>query len=143
MFYHPFSEKFFKVYFHENKVKSLHSLLWKHISNIDSCLYDNTHPYSYDLRWPFTTHARSLLLEEKMSADGKPPHGRTRILTDSPGKRNGKEDLANYNKTRINIGHQHEHWMELKEALRVQSCRNVNISAIAHACVFVCLFDGV
>jgi hypothetical protein len=78
-----------------------------------------------------------------MSADGKPPHGRTRILTDSPGKRNGKEDLANYNKTRINIGHQHEHWMELKEALRVQSCRNVNISAIAHACVFVCLFDGV
>jgi hypothetical protein len=49
---------------------------WKHISNINSCLYDNTHPYSYDLRWRFTTHAQSLLLEEKMSADGKPPHGR-------------------------------------------------------------------
>ena len=78
-----------------------------------------------------------------MSADGKPAHCRTRILTDSARKRNRKEVLANYNKTRINIGHQHEHGMELKEALRVQSCRNVNISAIAHAGVFVCLFDGV
>jgi hypothetical protein len=28
--------------------------------------------------------------------------------------------LTNYNKTRINIGHQHERWMELKEALRFQ-----------------------
>jgi len=27
----------------------------------------------------------------------------------------------NYNKTRINIGHQHDSWMELKEALRVQT----------------------
>ena len=24
-------------------------------------------------------------------------------------------------KTRINIGHQHDHWMELKKALRVQT----------------------
>jgi hypothetical protein len=59
-------------------------------------------------------HARSLLLG-KMSADGKPARGRTRIFTAR--KRNGKEVLANYNKTRINIGHR---WMELKEALRVQ-----------------------
>ena len=27
----------------------------------------------------------------------------------------------NQNKTRINIGHQHDHWMELEEALRVQT----------------------
>jgi len=29
---------------------------------------------------------------------------------------------VNYNETRINIGHQHNHWMELKEALRVHQC---------------------
>ena len=29
--------------------------------------------------------------------------------------------LANYNKTRIKIRHQHDRWMELKEALRVQT----------------------
>jgi len=29
--------------------------------------------------------------------------------------------LANYNKTRINIGHQNDGWMELKETLRVQT----------------------
>jgi len=29
--------------------------------------------------------------------------------------------LANYNKTRINIDHQHDCWMELKEVLRVQT----------------------
>ena len=32
-----------------------------------------------------------------------------------------KKVLVNYNKTIINIGHhQHDRWMELKEALRVQ-----------------------
>jgi len=56
-----------------------------------------------------------------MSADGKPAHGRTRIVSDSARKRNSKEVLANSNKTRINIGPQHNHWMELKEALRVQT----------------------
>jgi hypothetical protein len=56
-----------------------------------------------------------------MSADGKPAHGRTRIVSDSARKRNRKEVLVNYNKTRINIGPQHIHWMELKEALRVQT----------------------
>ena len=34
--------------------------------------------------------------------------GRTRILTACARKRNRKEVLANYNKTRINIGHQHD-----------------------------------
>jgi hypothetical protein len=29
--------------------------------------------------------------------------------------------LDNFDKTRINIGHQHDRWMELKEALRVQT----------------------
>ena len=56
-----------------------------------------------------------------MSADGTPACGRTRILTDSARKRNRKEVLGNYNKTRINIGHQHDRWMELKEALGVQT----------------------
>ena len=50
--------------------------------------------------------------------------GRTRILIESVRKRNRKEGLANYNKTRINIGHQNELWMELKEAFRVPSCRS-------------------
>ena len=31
-----------------------------------------------------------------------------------------KDVSANYNKTRINIGHQHDRWVELKDALRVQ-----------------------
>ena len=47
--------------------------------------------------------------------------GRTRILTDSIRKRNRKEVLANYNKTRINMGHPHDRWMELKETMRVQT----------------------
>jgi hypothetical protein len=57
----------------------------------------------------------------KMSADGKPAHSCTRILTDSARKRNRKAALVNCNKTRINISHRHDHWMELKEALRVQT----------------------
>ena len=56
-----------------------------------------------------------------MSAEGKPTRGRTRILTDSARKRNRKGVLANNNKTRIIIGHQHDRWMKLKEALRVQT----------------------
>ena len=84
-----------------------------------SCLYDNIRPYSYDIRRPFTTHARSLLAGKTNFADGKSAHGRTRILIDSARKRNRKEVLSNHNKTRINIGQQHDRWMELKEALRV------------------------
>jgi len=57
----------------------------------------------------------------KISADGKPARNRTRFLNDSARKRNRKEVLANYNKTRINIAHQHDSWKELKEALRVQT----------------------
>jgi hypothetical protein len=53
-----------------------------------------------------------------MSADGKPAHSCARISTNSARKRNGKEVLTNYNKTR---GHQHDRWMELKEVLRVQT----------------------
>jgi hypothetical protein len=47
------------------------------------------------------------LVGEKMSAGGKPVCSHMRILTDSAQKRNRKEVLANYNKTRINIGPQH------------------------------------
>jgi len=56
-----------------------------------------------------------------MSGDGKPARVCTRILTDSARKRNRKEVLANYNKTRMKIGPQHNRWMKLKEALRVQT----------------------
>jgi len=67
-----------------------------------------------------------------MSAYGKPAHGRTRILTDSARKRNRKEVLENYNKARINIGHQHDLWMELKAALRVQTHNEVQTSVPLH-----------
>jgi hypothetical protein len=63
----------------------------------------------------------------KMSADGKPAHSRTRILTESARKRNRKEVLVNYNKTRITIGHQHDSWMEMKEMLRVQTHAEVTL----------------
>ena len=66
-------------------------------------------------------HARSLLLLKKNVCR----HGCTTILTDSARKRNRKEVFANCNKTSINIGHQHHHWMELKEALRVQTYAEV------------------
>ena len=38
--------------------------------------------------------------------------GRTSISTESARKRNRKEILANYNKARINIGHQQDRWMQ-------------------------------
>ena len=58
----------------------------------------------------------------------KPAHGRTRIITDSARKRNRKGVLTNYIKTRINIGHRHDRWMELKETLRVQTHAEVQSS---------------
>ena len=54
--------------------------------------------------------------------------GRTIISTDSARKRIGKEILANYDKTRIIIGHQHDRWKELKEALGVQTHDEVSLS---------------
>jgi len=42
----------------------------------------------------------------KKARDGKPARRRTRIVIDSARKRNRKEVLTNYIKTRINIGHQ-------------------------------------
>jgi hypothetical protein len=65
--------------------------------------------------------AKSVVAGKKMSSNGKSICGHTRILTDSARKRNRKEVFVNYNKTRINISHQHNHWMELKEGLRVQT----------------------
>ena len=53
-----------------------------------------------------------------LSADEKPALGRTRVLTDSTVKRNKKEVLANYNKTRISIVHRYDRWTEIKETLR-------------------------
>jgi len=56
-----------------------------------------------------------------MSAEGIPASGRTKMLADSARERNRKQGLANYNQTRINLSHQHDCWMELKRALRVQT----------------------
>ena len=61
----------------------------------------------------YYARAKSVLAEKNVCRCG-----RTGILTDSVKKGNRKEVLANYIKTRINIGHQHDRWMELKEALR-------------------------
>ena len=36
-----------------------------HLQHRFLSLRQDIHPYSYDLRWPFTTHARSLLLRKK------------------------------------------------------------------------------
>ena len=55
------------------------------------------------------------------SAEGKSARDRTKILTDSARNRSRKEDLANYNQTRINLCHQHDCWVELKEALTFQT----------------------
>ena len=68
-------------------------------------------------------------VQQKCLSMEKPARGRTRILTDSARKGNRKEVLVNYNKTRINIGHQQDRWMELKEALRVQTHAAVQTSA--------------
>jgi hypothetical protein len=65
------------------------------------------------------------LLRGKKSVYGKPARSRSRMLTNSARKRNREEVLANYNKTRINIGHQHGRWVGLEEALRVQSLAEV------------------
>jgi hypothetical protein len=48
----------------------------------------------------YYAYAKSVV-GENMSVDGKPTSDRTIILTDSARKRNGKEVLANYDKTRI------------------------------------------
>jgi len=82
-----------KHYWSSFKVKSLSNFFnfMKTFSNINSCLYDKnvcrlkTSTRSYN---NFTWFCR---------------------------KRNGKDVLANYNKTGINIGHQPDRWMELKD----------------------------
>ena len=46
---------------------------------------------------------------KKMSANGKPAHIRTRILTDCARKRNRKEVLSTYKiRIYIHVGHQHD-----------------------------------
>ena len=56
-----------------------------------------------------------LSVQHKLAADGKPARGRAGILNDSVRKRNRKVVLANYNKTRINIGHQRTETVEMTE----------------------------
>jgi hypothetical protein len=113
---HPFS------YFHENTSRT----------SIPVCttIYTPIHMTLCDL----LLHMREVCCWGiNISADGKPACSRTRILTDSARKINRKEVLANYNKTRINIGNQHDCWMELKVALRVQTQRKCK-----HQCHWAC-----
>ena len=58
-------------------------------------------------------------------------------LNDSARNRKRKEILTNYNKTRINIGNQHDHCMEMKEALRVQTHAEV-ARKLRHKCKHQC-----
>ena len=71
---------------------------------MNSCLYDKMfapmHMTLGDILLPMCTVC---CWGGKMSADGKPAHCRTRILTGSARKSSRKEVLSNYNKTRINI----------------------------------------
>jgi hypothetical protein len=69
----------------------------------------------------YTFKKKLSLFVTKISANGKPARSRTRFLTHYARKRKRKEVLTNYNKTRINIAHQHDSWMEFKEVLRVQA----------------------
>ena len=47
--------------------------------------------------------------------------GRKRTMTDSERKRNGSAVSSKWNKCRIYVGDQLDHWNELNEVLRVQA----------------------
>ena len=47
--------------------------------------------------------------------------GRKRTLTDSERKMNRSEVSSKWNKCRIYVGDQLDHWNELKEVLRIQT----------------------
>ena len=66
-------------------------------------------------------YAQSLFLRKKNVCWWKTSTRSYKNLIDSARKQNRKEVLANYNKTRISIGHQQDLLMELKEVLRVQA----------------------
>ena len=51
-------------------------------------------PSSYDLTLCFTTHAQSLLVGKKISADGKLARGRTRSLTDCAKKKKQEKSFG-------------------------------------------------
>ena len=82
----------------------------------------------------------------KMSTDGKSARCRTIIFYYSVTKRYRKEVLANYNKTRINIGHQNDCCVELKEALIVQvmlKCKHQNHCACSLEIGKCVIYDAV
>ena len=60
-------------------------------------------------------------MENPHVVDGKPARSPTRFLNDYARKRNRKEVLANYNKTSINIAHQHDSWMEFKGSAKISN----------------------
>ena len=106
------------------KVKSpsilfyFHEITSRTYITVCTTIYSRIHTTLGDL---FLRMRRVCCWGNKMSADEKPARGRTRILADSARKRNSKDVLANYNKTRIKIGHQNDSWLELNEEMRVQT----------------------
>jgi hypothetical protein len=86
----------------------------------------NMRPYSYDLRLPFTTHAWSLLFGGNKSADGKISTRSYENFYWFYYKRNRKDVLVKYNKRIINVCYRHDCWVELKDALKVQTNAEVH-----------------
>ena len=55
-----------------------------------------------------------------MSSKAKMKRGKPATLTDSAHKRNRKEVIARYAKSKINIGKEHDHWMSLKDSVQMK-----------------------
>ena len=55
-----------------------------------------------------------------MSSKTKTKRGRSATLTDSARKRNRKEVIARYAKSKINIGKEHDRWMSLKDSVQMK-----------------------
>jgi hypothetical protein len=55
-----------------------------------------------------------------MSSKTKTKRSRPATLTDSARKRNRKEVIARYAKSKINIGKEHDRWMSLKDSVQMK-----------------------
>jgi hypothetical protein len=71
----------------------------------------------------------------KMSSVGKSNRGRKSTLTVSAKKRSRRQTLANYQKTRINVGHQYDRWMELKVALHFEAHAEAGYVRFLYTCL--------
>ena len=55
-----------------------------------------------------------------MSSKTKTKRSRRATLTDSARKRNRKEVISRYVKSKINIGKEHDRWMSLKDSVQMK-----------------------